>query len=405
MTRKPRGPVGDPPPRLRQRQRADGTWRVWWEPEAAVRKLGFASVELDAKAPIKAARDARKLNDQVDQARATGALPASKRGPVSIEDVIEDYKRSLYFTRLSATTQKVWRSRLKRIVTKWGDVPVADFTKPTANTWYESLVRDVGPAAAVAQLGTLSVVMSHAERRGWRPENSNPCLRLGITVPKGRGRAASWDEYDALKAAAVRTGLPSVGLAVALSMLAGQRQTDVIEARRGDFAEVTTRFPGSSAEISVWVWSIRRSKTGAAGEIMLHAELAPLVQAVLDRVGPADAALILDERVGRPYDLDLFQKRWVEVRAAAIAGGTDKDGTIWAPCPSLASLQFRDLRRSFSVHSRRGGATVADAGDVLGNSAARDARIKGTYMPPEFFTAARAVAAVTRPQSDERKEA
>lgn len=405
MTRKPRGPVGDPPNRLRQRERADGTWRVWWEPETAVKKLGFVSVDLDAKAPLKAAREARKLNDQVDQARATGSAPTSKRGPVSIEDVIEDYQRSLYFTRLSATTQRVWRSRLKRIVTKWGDVPVADFTKPTANTWYESLVRDVGPAAAVAQLGTLSVVMAHAERRGWRPENSNPCLRLGISVPKGRDRSATWDEYDALQAAAQRTGLPSVGLAVALSMLAGQRQTDVIEARRGDFAEVTTRFPGSSAEISVWVWSLSRSKTGAAGDIMLHAELAPMVRAVLDRVGPADAALILDERVGRPYDLDLFQKRWVEVRSAAIAGGTNADGTAWAPCPSLADLQFRDLRRSFSIHARNNGASIADTGDVLGNSAAKNARIKGTYMPAQFFTAARAVAAVTRPEpQDERKE-
>lgn len=406
MTRKPRGPVGDPPPRLRQRQRADGSWRVWWEAETAIKKLGFVSVELDAGAPVKAAREARKLNDQVDQARVTGAAPASKRGPVCIEDVIEDYKRSLYFTRLAAATQRVWRSRLARIVTKWGDVPVADFTKPTANTWYESLVRDVGPAAAVAQLGTLSVVMSHAERRGWRPENSNPCLRLGMSVPKGRGRAATWEEFDALQAAAARAGLPSVGLAVALSMLAGQRQTDVITARRGDFAEISTRFPGSTAEISVWVWSIRRSKTGAAGEIMLHAELAPMVKAVLDRVGPADAALILDERVGRPYDLDLFQKRWVEVRTAAIEGGTQADGTVWAPCPSLADLQFRDLRRSFSVHSRRGGASPSDAGDVLGNSAAKDARIKGTYMPPEFYTAARAVAAVTRPETQEgRKEA
>lgn len=400
MTRKPRGPVGDPPPRLRQRQRADGTWRCWWEPELAVKKLGFASVELDAKAPLKAARDARKLNDQVDQARSTGTAPTSRRGPTCIEDVIEDYKRSLYFTRLSATTQKVWRSRLKRIVAKWGDVPVADFTKPTANTWYESLVRDVGPAAAVAQLGTLSVVMAHAERRGWRPENSNPCLRLGISVPKGRDRSATWDEYDALQAAAIRTGLPSVGLAVALSMLAGQRQTDVIEARRGDFAEVATRFPGTDVQVKVWIWSLTRSKTGASGQIMLHPELAPLVKAVLDRVGPADAALILDERVGRPFDLDLFQKRWIEVRAAAIAGSSN-----FPPCPSLATLQFRDLRRSFAVHARRGGASVNDAGDVLGNSAAKDARIKDTYMPPEFFTAARAVAAVTRPEPQiERKE-
>ena len=405
MTRKPRGPVGDPPPRLRQRQRADGSWRIWWEPEQAVKTLGFASVELDANAPVKAAREARKLNILVDQARLTGSAPTSKRGPVCIEDVIEDYKRSLYFKRLAAATQRVWRSRLVRIVTKWGDVPVADFTKPTANLWYETLHAEIGAHQAVALIGTLSVIMSHAERRGWRPENSNPCARLGISVPKGRVRFAEWTEFDALQAAAARVGLPSVGLAVALSMLSGQRQTDVILARREDFSQIWTRFPGQADPVQVWVWTIVRSKTGASGVIMLHDELAPMVAAVLKRPAPADAALILDERVGRPYDLDLFQKRWVEVRTAAISGGAQPDGTIWAPCPSLATLQFRDLRRSFSVHARQGGASIGDAGDVLGNSAANNVRIKGTYMPPEFTTAARAVSAVARPDNQEgRKE-
>lgn len=399
MTRRRKGPVatalrGDLPARLRERERADGSWRVWWEAEPGVRKLGFTSQDLDASAPMKAARAARKLNEAVDQARATGGTaPTSRRGLPHIEDVIEDYKRSTRFTRLATVTQKVYRSRLGQIVTKWGDVPAADFTKPMADTWYESLVAGKGPSAAVALIGTLSIVMDHAERRGWRPENSNPCLRLGITVPKGRSRSISWDEYDALQSAALAVGLPSVGLAVALSMLAGQRQTDVLAALRGDFAQVDVTWPGSRTKAKVWVWSLLRSKTGAAGEIMLHQELAPMVEAVLARPAPADAHLVVEERVGRPYDADLFQKRWVEVRTAAVEGG----------CPTLADVQFRDLRRSFAVHARRGGVSVSDAGDALGNSAARDARIKGTYMPPEFFTAARAVTAVARPKPERKK--
>jgi hypothetical protein len=398
MTRRRKGPVatalrGDLPPRLRERERSDGTWRVWWEAEPGVRKLGFTSQDLDASAPMKAARRARDLNAQVETARATGKAPAPKRGAMCIEDVIEDYKRSTRFERLAAVTQRVYRSRLGQIVRKWGDVPVADFTKPMADTWYESLTRDTGPAAAVALIGTLSIVMAHAERRGWRPENSNPCTRLGIAVPKGRSRAISWDEFDSLQAAAQATGLPSVGLAVALSMLAGQRQTDVLAALRGDFAQVEVTWPGSDTRAKVWVWSLSRSKTGAAGSIMLHEELAPLVEAVLARPAPADAHLVVEERVGRPYDLDLFQKRWVEVRTAAVDAG----------CPSLADVQFRDLRRSFGVHARRGGASRTDAGDVLGNSAATDHRLKETYMPPEFFTAARAVSAVARPKPERKK--
>ena len=401
MTRKPRGPVGDPPPRLRQRPRTDGTWRVWWEPEAAVKKLGFATVELDAKAPLKAARDARKLNDQVDQARLTGSAPRAKRGPVCIEDVVEDFRRSLQWDQLAPKTRDSYGKGFSLIITKWGDVPVNDFTKPMARTWYESLSRDAGKWQAPALIRLLSILFSHAELRGWRPEMSNPCHRLGISIPKGRDRVATWAEYDALQAAALRVGLPSIGVMAALSMLAGQRETDCIMASRGEFTAQPVIWPGAAASVDVWVWDLSRSKTGAAGRIMLHPELAPMVAQILARPAPDDARLAIEERLSRPYDEDLFQSRWGEVRAAAIAGA---DGTL--PCPTLATLQFRDLRRSFSAHSRRGGASVDDAGDVLGNSAAKNARIKGTYMPPEFFTAARAVAAVARPETqDERKEA
>lgn len=401
MTRKPKGPVGDPPPRLRQRQRADGSWRVWWEPEAAVKKLGFTSVELDAKAPIKAARRARELNDQVDQARLTGSAPRSKRGPVCIEDVVEDFRRSVQWDQLAAKTRVSYDKGFRLIIAKWGDVPVQDFTKPMARTWYESLYRDAGQWQAAALIRLLSILMAHAELRGHRPENSNPCYRLGVSIPKGRSRVATWEEYDALQAAAQRVGLPSIGVLAALSMLAGQRETDCMQALRGDFTAQPVTWPGAAGPVDVWVWDLSRSKTGAAGKIMLHPELAPMVAGILARPAPADARLVIEERLGRPYDEDLFQSRWGEVRAAAVAGG---EGTN--PCPSLASLQFRDLRRSFSAHSRRGGASVDDAGDVLGNSAAKNARIKGTYMPPEFFTAARAVAAVARPETkEERKEA
>lgn len=393
--RKARGPVGDAPPHLRQRQRADGAWRVWWEPTGEIRKLGFVPVELDAQSPLKAAREARKLNDAVDQARLTGGAPMARRGVPCIEDVIEDYKRGVhYLESLAPKTRDSYAKGLRLIIVKWGDVPVRDFSKPMARTWYESLYRESGKWQAAALIRLLSIIMNHAELRGWRPENSNPCMRLGVSIPKGRDRVVSWGEYDALQAAALAAGLPSIGLAMALSMLAGQRETDVMLALRGDFAQRKVRWPGSTEETMVWVWHLDRSKTGASGTILLQDELAQLVTPVLARPAPADARLVIEERMVRPYDEDLFQSRFGEVRAAAIAKG----------CVSLTDMQFRDLRRSFSVNARRGGASVDDAGDVLGNSAAKNARIKGTYMPPDFTTAARAVAAAGRPEPTEERD-
>ncbi len=398
MTRRPSPPIKDAPDRLRQRFRASGSWRIWWEPEAAVRKLGFEVVEFDAGAPMKACRGARDLNDQVALARVTGGAPQPRRGLICIEDVAEDYLRSMQFLGLVRQTRASYRGAIRLIIRKWGDVAAVDITKPMMRTWYETLYRDAGKFQALQLIRLMSVLMSHAELRGWRPEQSNPCYRLGVSVPKPRKRVVDWAEFDALIAAADRVGLPSIGLVASLSMLAGQRLTDCMAALRGDFEERKVVWPGTENPASVWVWFVDRSKTGAEGALLLHAELAPLVATVLVRPAPADAKLIIEERVGRAYDMDLFQKRWGEVRAAAVAGGAGAQ-----PCESLADVQFRDLRRSFAVHARRGGASVDDAGDALGNSVGTNDRLKDTYMPPDFFTAARAVAAVNRPAKNTRK--
>jgi hypothetical protein len=397
-----RQPIKDAPPRLRQRQRADGTWRIWWEPETAVRKLGFEVVELDAHTPTRAAREARALNDQVATARSTGKAPATRRAGHTVDDLVGDYQRSVRFTQLAPATQRTYREKMRLIAAKWGPVPARDIDKPTMATWYETLCTHNGARQAQSLLAVVSILMSHAERRGWRDANSNPCLRLGMATPAPRAQIMGWAQLDALIAAAGACGLPSVGLAAALSMLAGQRQADVLAALRGDMAQQQVTWPGAAGPESVWVWDVLRSKRKTAGQIMLHPELVPMVTALLARPAPTDAHLIVEERVGRPYDKDLFAKRWAEVRAAAIAAGCT--GLIDA---NGALLQFRDLRRTFSVTARAGGASVADAGDVLGNGAAMNPQLKRTYMAPAFFTAARAVDAVRRPtvDDDERKKA
>lgn len=383
-------------PRLRMRERATGL-RLWWEPEAAVRKLGFEAVEFDPRDLPAARSRARELNAAVDAARKGTAPAPSRRGLITVEEVVEDYFRSLWFTDLAAKTQKDYRAKAAPFVAKWGLDPVAALDKPVMSRWYEALVAQAGPYQALALVRFAGIICGHAERRGWRPANSNPCLRLGVSIPAPRSRVAEWHELDALLAAADRLGLRATGDAIALSFFTGQRETDVIGARRGDLQRQPVLWPGEAQPRDVWVWHLQRSKTGSAGSILLHDELAPRIAAILARPAPADAALLVDERVGRPFDVDLFQKRWQAVLAAAAAGD---QATGALPCPSLLAaprLQFRDLRRSFSVHARRNGASRDDAGSALGNSAATNARIAQVYMPPDFWTAARAVQAVLRP--------
>lgn len=385
MTARP--PIPDKIPRLRQRRRGEG-WRVWWEPTAEVKALGFDVVELDAARATWSAREARRLNAEVERARKTGIAPRAAGG--TIDNLIGEYRKSSAWKKLRPKTTQSYEGLLRLISRKWGHRRVVDFTKPVMFTWYETLTDASGKHQALALIRMMSILFSHAERIGWRPENTNPCTRLGAEVPKGRTRTATWAEYDALLAAAAAAGLPSMGLAVQLAALSGATETMLVTARIGEFEKVEV------AELEVWAWARHRTKRDTFAVLEVHPYAVPALEAAIAGRNDPQAALLVDERTGRPYAPDLFRKRWAEIREAAAKA-----------CPSLERnpLQFRDLRRTFGTWARAGGATTEDTGDVLGNSAAVDPRLREIYMATQFATTRRAVLAIERPADSARKRA
>lgn len=387
MTARP--PIPDTIPRLRQRRRTDGTWRVWWEPTAEVKAMGFDVVELDAARATWSAREARRLNAEVERARKTGLGPR-RSGGATIDNLIGEYRRSSAWKKLRPKTMQSYEGNLRLISRKWGHRRVIDFTKPVMFTWYETLVEASGKHQALALIRMMSILFSHAERIGWRPENTNPCTRLGAEVPKGRTRTAGWPEYDALLAAAAAAGLPSMGLAVQLAALSGASETMIVTATIGEFQKVTVD------EAEVWAWARTRTKRDTFAVLEVHPYAVPALEAAIAGRNDPDAPLLIDARTGRPYSADLFRKRWAEIREAAARA-----------CPSLGRtpLQFRDLRRTFGHWARAGGASTEDTGDVLGNSAAVDPRLREVYMATQFATARRAILAIERPAEDGRKRA
>eukprot|EP00919_Chromeraceae_sp_WS-2016_P079842 GHVR01188887.1.p1 GENE.GHVR01188887.1~~GHVR01188887.1.p1 ORF type:complete len:110 (-),score=14.87 GHVR01188887.1:181-510(-) len=64
-----RAPITDKVTGLRQRRRANGSWRVWWEPNQSARDLGFDAVELNADRATWSVREAKRLNEDVDRKR------------------------------------------------------------------------------------------------------------------------------------------------------------------------------------------------------------------------------------------------------------------------------------------------------------------------------------------------
>ncbi|MBW4710702.1 hypothetical protein KX928_23175 [Roseobacter sp. YSTF-M11] len=376
-------PITEKVTNLRQRRRADGSVRVWWEATADAQRLGFETVDLDANRPTWSKREAERLNLQLQRAlNGTGA--ARGAGQRTISALIHIYRGSRHFKDRKPATRKSYNTNLNVIEAKWADALVIEFTKPVMDAWYDTLRGKHGDSYSKSIMLMMSRLMSFAETKGWRPEQSNPCARLGLKSAAPGTRFATWPEYDQLLKSADKLGMPAMACAIALSALNGARQTDIREARLDAFKWV--QVPGTNGRL---IWEFVRSKRGNHGIAAVHQLAAGRVQQLLDAATSGQVTLLVDHISKRPYNVRLFNARWREIRAHAAKA-----------VPTVATLQFRDLRRTFGVWARAGGAMREDIGDVLGNSAAVDPILGETYMPPQFDSALRAIDAIKRPVDD-----
>lgn len=366
--------ISDPPANMRQRPRKGG-WRIWWEPNATARRLGFQPVELDARRLTWSIRQARALNDDVS--RATDGARITPQGR-TLHDLIQAYLASPDFSELRPGTQRDYQSAFRTIGRVWASALIVDFDKHVLVEWYENLFANNGRYQAKALIAKMSVLMSYADRRGWR--DGNPCLNMKIHTPAPRSRVATWDEQDRMIATADRLGLHSVGTAIILSAMNGLRATDCLRLAPKHLID-GSRF------------SMATSKRGTHISAKLHPETIARIRAHCDLTG--DEPLLIFEGTGRRFaSLDQLSKAFSRIRAAT-AGDM----------PSVADLKFRDFRRTFSARSHDGGATTEQVGNATGNTIAQDPRLRETYIPPTAASADHAVDAIRRPDSGgDRKE-
>lgn len=383
MARKPASPFVVSGDGLRHRQRADGSWRLWWEPTARQRKLGAKPVELDADRPGHAQAEARRLA-KAWSGPAAPAAPFQPRGR-SVNDLIHAYKRDRLYLKLAASTRVSYDSDMSTIAAKWGAQPVVLLDKPVMRTWYESLLAAKGPHRAKALVTMTGILMGFAEVLGWRPEGSNPCSQLRMETPAPRQRRATRAEIAALLDAARRLKSWDMLAAIGLELVAGQRVNDVMLARAADFARIPLEDALTGQRRQVWVWSFRQTKRGKRVDVPLHAAVAPVVRMLLARARrQGNETLLVNPATGRPWTKRPMWQAWDKVRSLAAVA-----------CPSVADLDRRDLRRTFGVMARDGGATADDVQDVLGNTAAQDPLLRETYMPAQIATSLRAVEAIS----------
>ena len=389
MARKPSAPVTSQVPNVRQRQRADGSWRVWWEPNATQRAAGFKPVELDATRPGFAARAAEKLNADA-AAKIAGKAPITGAASRTVRALIADYKASRFFQEKALPTQRAYRVDLKAIEEKWGPQPVTFFDAPICNTWYEALLTAKGAFRARAILRMFSILFKHAEVRGWREAETNPVASVSMKSTAARQRTCSWEEFDALLDAAEALERPMDGVIVALGVYTGQRVTDVIQARPQAF--VTARMGRRRVARDGLVWILIQNKTGKEVQVPIHIDIEATVRDQLARATDGPGTLVWDEGTGKAYDINSMGKAWIRLRDEAAKA-----------VPSIATLTQRDLRRTFSTNARAAGVSRDDLVDVMGNTLNTSAALAQVYTASQLATAARAVDAVKKPKK-ERKQ-
>lgn len=379
---KPAKPIRQKVSGLRQRWRArTSEWRVWWEPNNVQRAAGFEVVELDGTRPTWSVRQAKDLNLQAGVQTPPPTTP-KVMAQNSIDAVCAGYLHSPKFRNLAGKTQKEYRKDINRILTKWQGSDMRSLTKPVVFTWYEALYTAHGVAMSRRLVKMLSILMSYAELKG--VVATNPLYRMQMITPKGRKRLATWDEFAALEAAAQILGDNGMQLALLLAMFQGQRATDIFTARASDFV-----VRKGAAASDLLHWQILRSKDTRLerhNQLVIHSEVAVILRQTLADVR-APTSRIVTRQDGAHYNDETFSKAFAVIRQKAAE-----------TCPSVADLQFRDLRRTFSNNARHANIASDDVDDALGNTSGTDPQMRQVYMPASDERAAAAINAIERPK-------
>lgn len=381
-------PVIAPCDGLRQRQRADGTWRIWWEPTPKQAKLGAKSVDLSHLRAGDAQRRATALAKQYGQ-----SAPSLRAH--SVDSLILDYLASHWFGKLRDSTKESYRSNLRTIADKWGPQPVPSFTPPIVTQWYEALLSQRSASRAYSLIIMMQILFKHAERRGWIAKGSNPCADIGMEKPVPNAtRVATDAEIMALIHAADARN-PALALALRLSVHTGQRVEDIRTASPAAFDACAIPVVGRVDPVQGYIWRMVRSKRSNAAVIpIIDAALVDMLAQTLARPDvQAKGALLLNGH-GQPFTRDRLAHHFDIIRDNAAKS-----------LPTIAGLQWRDLRRTFGVRLRMANVSRDDVGDLLGNTVATSADLAARYTPATSASTLRAIAAVSSIPTPERKKA
>lgn len=363
----------------------------YWQPSALLRKAGWKAVRLpdDLAAAI---AEAEAWNRKVADWRggAPASSPAAARRQVerfarreTVRQLIRDFRADRW-PELKPATRKQYDYALGVIEAWAGDQPLPFVTADRCRVLLKELARPA-PGSRVARLHRAAGIGRVLRTlMGWAAQReriaANPMDRVTIREPKPRQQVWPDSAIEAMVAMADALRAPSLGDAVLLAADTGQREGDLLLQRH-----IPRRGDGRR-----WL-KLQQGKTGVWVEMPLTARLEARLDAAEARARAASVAsvrILVREGSGRPWDQEAFIKAIAQLREAAIAGRPDLGLT---PCPELAGLQFRDLRRTIVVRMAEAGVDLPGIAAISGHRIDACKKILETYLPRTGKMAAAAI--------------
>lgn len=406
----------------------------YWQPSATLARAGWKPLTL-GKDESAAITTARKRNAEVENWKSGGAKPVEvkKREQTgTFAALLARYEREVIDGRdaagnwiIARSTARTYRTSMKRLAAWAGEYPVAYITPQRVKNLRKAMMdpkTGVGHHAAHQCLKQGRQVFAFAESEDITAKGSNPFANFNLAAPPPRDVIWSPPVREAMIFAAYDQGQPSMALAIMLGFATGQREQDYLAMGQRQYVVIPEHkmqpedwrtLQAMSPDGVVRGIRLRQHKTKAWVEVPVTGLVRWAIEANIATATARGATTVLLDDTRQPTEAGAtaatyhgaagqtrFQRDFAEIREWAIATATGEGDTDLAD--ELATIEYRDLRRTCVVYLGELGLDAHLITGITGHDIDETQRILKTYMPRTTARAARAIAlASVRQAKDE----
>ncbi|NVO13514.1 MAG: tyrosine-type recombinase/integrase [Rhodoplanes sp.] len=356
------------------------TRRGFWEPTAAMKRLGFYAVPCGVDGPD-AWTIAEAWNRRWDQTRRGEApSPAMVSAenlspdqaeeltvypPRSLGEAFRRYRRTDEWSTKKPRTREDWWRCWRRIKPVFGDCDPRTVTLEDISAFRRMVEDTVSLREAHRCIKIWRALWKVSAALGYCVRDADPSL--GVRNRAAPGRSATWAEGEIARVAkrAWRTGYYGLAAVIAVAWDTQMSPGDVRNLRASQLAR------GAAGE----AFFTERGKTGKPVGGVLSIRAIAVLTAYLERLGVElhGDAYIFRNRSGAPYSSDTLGDDFRDVRI--IEFGINERRTIG-----------HDFRRSGAVEAIVGGAGAEALSHAMGNTLSSSNALFATYVPVNVAT-------------------